>query len=329
MTEEYISIDAWMGIDNTSEPVVRSIPQKGNGIYFSEIDNIDIDDNFKPHRRKGYGDRLISGSTRSLWAAPSGKISLYADGTNFKKLGVDFSTIPPTVSTTTLITGVNPTERFTYVEVGNYVYFSTISIVGYIDTRVGTSSTFSTPTQAFKVKMVGGQILEYHYNRLYVANGVNQFYSDAVVLSQMDSRKNAIAHPSRITMMKSVVDGMYLSDSERVYFQAGTGPDNFVSREVLDVPAIEGMSESGFIKRRKASVKAVYFVTKKGVYVGYPEGIVVHQQEGKFAMDNLEIGCAIIKNGTYQQFLAVGRLKAGVGDSSGEFRMPTMTMSGS
>ena len=321
MPDQDLDIRIFYGTDNISEPVARSIRRQG-GIYFSEIDNVDIDDNYKPHRRDGYGNRLTQGAnTRSIWAAPSGKICLFASGTSFCKLETDNTS-------TTLITPINPTDTFSYVEVGNFVYFSSMSIVGYIDTRVGTSSSFSTPTQQFKVKMVGGQILEYHYNRLYAANDVNQFYSDARMLTQMDSRKNAIQHPGRITMMKSVIDGIYLSDSERVYFQAGREPSEFASRQVLDIPAIEGMSISSITKRRKASVKTVYFMTKKGVFEGFPEGVVVHKQEGRFALDNLDVGCAIIKSGTYQQYLGIGKMKVGTGGGSGDFRMPTETIEG-
>ena len=321
MPEQALEIKQWLGIDNTSDMMAVSIPRK-NGIYFYEIDNVDIDDSLKPHRRVGYSTRYTQGAnSRSLWASPTGKICLFASGTSFCKLNTDWTN-------DTLITPIDPTDEFAYVEVGNFVYFSTMSIVGYIDTRVGTTSVFPTPTQTFKTKMVGGQILEYHYNRLYAANRENQFYSDAAILTQMDTRKNAIAHPSRITMMKSVVDGIYLSDSERVYFQAGRTPDEFVSREVLDVPAIEGMSVSGFTRKRKVTTKTVYFMTDKGMFEGLPEGVLVQKQGGLFVMADLEKGCAILKNGTYQQYLGVGKMKAGTGGASGEFIEPTMTMEG-
>ncbi len=321
MPETFLDINQWLGIDNTSDMMAVSTPRKA-GIYFYEIDNVDIDDSFKPHRRVGYGTRYTQGAnSRSLWASPSGKICLFASGTSFCKLNTDWTN-------ETLITPIDPTDDFAYVEVGNFVYFSTMSIVGYIDTRVGTTSVFPTPTQTFKTTMVGGQILEYHYNRLYAANRENQFYSDAAILTQMDSRKNAIAHPSRITMMKSVVDGMYVSDSEKVYFQAGRTPEDFVSREVLDVPAIEGMSVSGFTKKRRVSVKTVYFMTEKGMFEGFPEGVVTQKQGGLFAMANLNRGCAILKNGSYQQYLGVGVMKSGTGGASGDFRMPKETMTG-
>ena len=322
MPDQALDISQFLGIDNTSDMMSVSVQRKG-GIYFYEIDNVDIDDNFKPHRRVGYGETPIVSCTsgRSLWASPSGKICLFVDGTNFKKLNTDDTS-------TTLITGVDPSDTFAYVEVGNFVYFSNMSIVGYIDTRIGTTSVFPTPTQNFKAKMIGGQILEYHYNRLYAVNQENVFHSDATILTQMDSRKNVIALPSRGTMFRSVVDGVYVSDKEKVYFWAGRGPDDFVSREVLDVPAIEGMSASATVKKRKASTKTVLFMTDKGLYEGYPEGIITPKQGGLFSMDNLDRGTVIIKSSKYQQYIGIGKYKSGTGGSSGEFIFIPAVMTG-
>jgi len=301
MPEHAFEVQSFLGIDNTSDPVSRSVQRKG-GIYFSEIDNVDIDDNGKPHRRVGYGGSLITGThIRSLWA--NDDICLFGDGTNFKRLDTD-DTIH------TLIENVDAIDPFAYVEVGNFVYFSNSSIVGYIDTRVGTTSSFSTPTETFKQTMVGGQVLEFYNSRLYAASGSDLYFSDPTVLTRMDTRKNAIAFPSRITMVKAVSDGIYVSDSDKVHFLAGRSPTEFISRIVSDIPAVEGMSVSGMVKKRKMVTKTVLWIGSNGCpYEGYPEGIVVTKQGGLFSMSDLESGTAIIKDGDYQQLITIGRLE--------------------
>ncbi len=301
MTEHSLEIDSFLGTDNTSDAISRSIQRKG-GIYFSEIDNVDIDDNGKPHRRVGYGDAVITGTNiRSLWA--NDKICLFADGINFKKLNTDNTP-------TTLISGVDSTDKFAYVDVGKIVYFSNSLIVGYVNTETGLSYPFTDPTETFKIKMVGGHILEFYNNRLYAANGFNLFFSDATVPTRMDSRKNAIAFPSRITMVKAVSGGMYVSDSNDIHFLLGRSPTEFVAKVVSDIPAIEGMSVSAMVKKRKIISKTVYWIGSNGCpYEGYSEGIVVTQQQGLFSMSDLESGIAIIKNGDYQQLVTIGRLK--------------------
>ena len=301
MPEHALEIQSFLGIDNTSDAVSRSVQRKG-GIYFSAMDNVDIDDNGKPHRRVGYGSAVVTGTKiRSLWA--NDDICLYAKGTIFYKLNTDNSS-------TELVTGVDPDDTFAYVEVGNFVYFSNSSIVGYIDTRVGTASSFSTPTETFKEKMVGGQVLEFYNSRLYAAHGSNLYFSDPTIPTRMDNRKNAIAFPTRIKMVKAVSDGIYVSDSDKIHFLSGRSPTEFVSRIVSDIPAVEGMSVSGMVKKRKMITKSVYWIGSNGCpYEGYSEGIVVAKQEGLFALSDLESGTAIIKSGTYQQLITIGRLE--------------------
>lgn len=319
MPEQMYDIKGFPGIDNTSDMMSVSTKRK-EGIYMYEIDNVDIDDNLKAHRRDGYGSVVTTGtSIRSLWA--SDRICLFMDGGSLKRLNLN-NTV------TTLLSGFNVDDTVAYVEVGNNVYFSSTNLVGYIDTRVGTTTAFPDPAQTFKTRMVGGQILEYHYNRLYAANANNLFFSDPTILTRMDQRKNAMAFPSRITMLKAVLDGMYVSDSERVYFMAGRAPSDFVSREVLDVPAIEGMSVSTLIRKNKNPLKTVYFLTKKGMYAGYPEGILIPQQNGLFNISDIERGTAIIKDNGYQQYVGIGSIKAAVGNLTGDFNLPVFTATG-
>lgn len=297
MSEHFLNIKAFLGIDNTSDLASVSLPRKA-GIYFYKIDNVDIDDNGKPHRRDGFGDAVYNGSSiRSLWA--NDKICLFADGTHLK-------TLNSYNIATNLIDGINATDTFCYVEHGSLVYFSSSSIIGYINADLGISYPFPDPAQTFKVKMVGGQILEFYNSRLYAANGCNLFFSDATVPTRMDNRKNAIAFPSRITMMKAVNDGIYISDSKGIYFEAGRDVSEFVERKVADVPAIEGMSVTVGVKG-KTIKKAVYWMTEKGIYAGYDEGVVMAQQKGLFSVSGLVSGTAIIRDGTYRQLLMVGK----------------------
>ena len=300
MSEHFLNIKTFLGIDSTSDLASVSVQRK-TGVYFYEIDNVDIDDAGKPHRRDGYESEIYSGnSIRSLWA--NDKICLFVDGTNFKTLNsYDIAT--------NLISGINATDTFCYVEHGTLVYFASSSIIGYINTDLGISYPFPEPDQTYKAKMVGGQILEFYNSRLLAANGSNLFFSDATVPTRMDNRKNAIAFPSRITMVKAVDDGVYVSDSKGVYFEAGRDVSEFAERKVLDIPAIEGMSVATKLsgKITKTKKRAVYWMTEKGVYAGYNEGLVVPQQGGLFNIDGLKSGTAIIKDGTYQQLFMIGK----------------------
>lgn len=336
MSEHYFKVKAVLGIDNTSDLASVSIQHKGGGIFFREIDNVDIDDAGKPHRRPGYGSSIYIGAyVRSIWA--NDDIFLFPDGTTFNKLNDDGTIIA-------LITDVDATDPFCFVEHGGIVYFSNNSIVGYIDVKTGLPYPFPTPSLPpirtmdkgevvmidnpalkFKIKMVGGHILEWYNSRLLAANGANLFFSDSTVPTMMDRRKNALAFKGRLTMVKAVDSGIYVGDSEAVYYEHGTDMSSVTEFRKLDIPAIEGMSVVAPV-RGKTTKKTAYWMTEKGLYAGYNDGIVKPMQEGLFNLIGLESGTAIVKDGSYEQLIMVGKFKVGYGGSTGAFRFPVSTI---
>jgi len=298
MSEHFFEIRAFLGTDNTSDLAVIGLPKKA-GMFFFKLDNVDIDDAWKLHRRKGYGSSIYSGTKiRSMWG--NEKIMLFADGTTLKYMdGYNIAH--------DLITDITADEKFSYAELGYLVFFASPLSVGYINANTATAYPFPDPTEKFKFKMVGGQCIEYYNSRIYTGLGNNLFFSDATVVTRMDGRKNAIAFPSRITMLKAVNTGLYISDSEKVYFLKGRDPiTEFIQLNVLDVPAIEGMSVANKVKG-KITKKIVYWMTKKGPYAGYDDGIVFPQQKGLYNLDGLISGSAILKDGNYQQLVMVGQ----------------------
>ncbi|RPI50465.1 MAG: hypothetical protein EHM49_08530 [Deltaproteobacteria bacterium] len=320
MVEPSHKIRSILGIDNTSDPTRIGL-RRGGGIFLTEADNVDIDDEGMPHRRKGYEDLLLSGDIHSLWSDGK-KLGLFVQGTEFKKLNTDHTA-------TTLITDIDPTDQMCYVAVNNIVYFSNSSIIGYI--RDGQPYPFPNPHQTFKQGMVGGHILEYYNNRLYAAYGNTIYFSDATVLTRMDKRKNAIPFSDRITMMKAVLNGIFVSAGDHISFMEGGDPFQFTYRDVSNVPAIERTAitvEEENIGRGEKG-KAVYWLTELGVYRGLPGGMITQMQDGLFSIRDIDAGMAVLRDDNgYQQYLAIVPLKPGVGGASGEFRVPNPVVTG-
>lgn len=305
------------GIDNTSDPTTLQLDRYG-GLYAREIINTDIDDDGKPHRRGGTSS-VFGSAAHSLWS--NGKICLFVTGTTLKKLNSDYTS-------TTLISDIDTNDRMCYVSYADIkIFFSNMSIVGYVDTTDELPYTFPDPGQEFKIRMVGGQVLEIYNNRLYAANDRNLFFSDPAAMMQMDGRRNAIALPEIITMVKAVSDGIYVSTNKFVYFYGGDSPWAMKEIRVSDSPAILGMSVSvdGDNIGRGVLGKTAYWMTEDGPFKGYPGGNVIQLQDGRFGVENIEVGTAISSylNG-YWQFLSVGQFKAGFGGGSGEFTIPIL-----
>jgi len=320
MAQPLIRFKKILGIDNTSDLTSDRI--KGQGIFLYECDNVDIDDEGKPHRRTGDGELVVSGSGKhSGWS--DGQIFLYVDGTSFKSF-----------PNTTLITDVDPTDRMAYVRGPNQIFFANGSIIGYVNVSDGLPYPFPNPNQAFKIRMIGGQALEIYNSRLYSANGSNLFFSDATVLTCMDKRRNAIAFSTRITMVKAVLDGMYIGTPDAVYFMKGSDPiTNFVQVKITDNGVVEGtaIAVDDDDIGRGITGRVAYWLSKTGtVYRGLPGGIVYECQGSRFFMDNLDAGSSILMyDHGYYQYLAVCPLVPGIGGISGSLRIPRIQTTGS
>jgi len=343
MTEYLIRFKKILGIDNTSNLFSDRI--KGNGIFLYECDNIDIDDENKPHRREGDEELVVSGSDKhSIWS--NGDIFLYVDGTTLKKLSTDHAP-------ETLITDIDPTDRMCYVDVNGTAYFSNGSIIGYVFDGLpypfpepslptirlkvnGNIVMMQNPALSFKIKMIGGQCLEFYNSRLYAANGHNLMYSDAAILTQMDKRRNVIAFPDRITMVKAVLDGIYVGTKNAVFFQKGSDPNtDFTQMQVSGdgEGATEGTSiiiKDDDIGRGVTGRVAYWLSSMTGsVYRGLPGGLVIQCQKGLFATEDLDTGTAILKyDHGYQQYLAVCPLIPGMGGATGEVKITKTSAEG-
>ena len=319
MAESFAKIEKFLGIDNTSDPTRVGL-KRGGGIFLTEADNVDIDDEGMAHRRGGYAQLFLSGAVHSWWS--DGKTGLFVQGTDFKKLNADYTA-------TILITDVDPTDRMTYVKVNDIIYFSNSSIVGYV--KDGSSYPFPDPNQTFKQRMFGGNLLEYYNSRLYAAFGDTIYFSDATVLTRMDKRKNAIPFPGRITMMKAVLNGIFVSAGDKISFMEGGDPFQFTFAPVLDIPAIEGtaITVEGEEIGRGLKGKAVFWLTELGVYRGLPGGVVTQMQGGLFSIEDIDAGMAVLKDDHgYQQYLAICPMVPGVGGSEGDVRMPRVAVVG-
>lgn len=320
MPEPSIRIKVFKGIDNLSDNI--TLNPRAQSIYLREADNLNIDDDGKLHRRDGHEETPIfsSPNVHSFWS--DGTISLFVDGTILKRLNTDYST-------SVLVEGVDPTDRMCYLSINGIVYFSNRSIIGYIVD--GLPYPFAAPEQTFKIKMIGGQALEFYNSRLYAANDKNLFFSDATVPTRMDKRKNAIAFPDYIPMVKSVLDGIYVGQANSIYFIKGSDPfSDFVQDKVYDTGVIEGtataMDDDDIGRGMKGRV-AYWIGTDGAVYKGLPSGVVIQCQEGLFEMKDLDIGTAVFKDDHgYTQYVAICSMKAGIGGASGEARVPRPTI---
>lgn len=262
MTEPFLDFRNCLGIDNVT-PVNKLTPTK-KGFFVQKAENVDINDDGELLRRQGFVNSY-GGNTHSIWANEDSDLVLFVEDGTLKKWNADMSS--------TILLHYVGDSRMEYVEVNKIVYFSNEQVVGFI--KNGEVNPFSTPTEKFKIKMKGGQAIEYFKARLYAAKDNVIRYSDVLDLTRMDERSDFIQMEDRVTMIKGVDSpqgsGLYVGTRKKVYFMLGDDPveGKFVNVKVLDCGAIEGSA----IKLiddwgRGVEEQAVVFGTPFGVYVG-------------------------------------------------------------
>jgi len=315
MAEPWMDFRNFLGVHNLIGDPWR-IPVGKGGAYLEVCENIDIDDEKMIHRRKGF-DPVLSGNVHSLWS--NGKYCFFCEGTNLKRLFEDYST-------ETLLSILKLDERVNYVDGDGTIFFSSRSIVGYLEE--GKAYAFPNPNLKFKNRMVGGHLIEYYNSRLYAAQGVKVFFSDATHPMRMDMRKNFLEFGGWITMLKAVKDGLYIGAGDDVFFLLGDDPfaeGGFLYDRVTDSKVIEGsaITVEGEDIGPGLLGRTVIWATEDGIYVGATSGQVKEVTKGAYGVKDGEKATALYKfDRGFGQYLCLYELVEGAGGGELNLTMP-------
>ena len=281
-------------------PPLESI--RPNGILLSEAKNVDINDAFKPQRRDGFSLKL-SGSYRSLWANNS--IILAVDSGNLIRI------IPGDTYTKQILRANVGDYNMDFVEVGysEYVYYSNGVVIGYIKNFISNELPVATIT--YKKVMPPGHLIELFRGRLYVVVGNLVIYSDGANYNHYDIRedKSFFQFSDRLTMFRSVLDGIWVSDGRIIMFLDGLSPLKMVRKTVADYGAVEGSA----VKISGKTVGGVFYdnavifraIRGKGICIGSNSGQFVNLTEDRIITEDAQIGTAIIREGEINQYLSI------------------------
>jgi len=123
--------------------------------------------------------------------------------------------------------------------------------------------------------MVPGHLIEYFNGRLLVAWDNEIWFSDPMALMRTDKRRNFKQLPSRITLLSSVEDGIYVSDLEGTYFMGGGDPGEAILIDKADYPAIPHTAQkidAARIGGLSFSGPAVLWASRMGICMGGNQG---------------------------------------------------------
>jgi hypothetical protein len=271
----------FLGIDNTVEDPSRIPP--GEESFLTEGLNIDIDDTKMPHRRGGYGEPVYRASRIHSLFSYSGVV-LFVQGTDLKKLMADYSA--------SVVRSAVGEARMSYVGVQERIYYTNSSVIAYV--KDGVSYEFPEPNQTFKSRMKAGQLIEWFNGRLYVARGGVLWYSGPMYPGVTDERRNFKNLGGYITMLRAVLDGLYVSNEKKTFFLPGSDPGEMSLQEVSDEPAIFGTDvkvDGSAVGRNVQPGPVVLWLSESGISVGLPGG-KVFSPNGHYAPPVLYPGAA-------------------------------------
>jgi hypothetical protein len=255
-------IKAFRGKNNVADPT-RILPSEGAS-YLSEALNVDIDNEFMLHRRKGYGEPVYPArSVHSLYSHAG--TCLFVQGSDLKRLRPDYSS-------QILREGVGD-ARMSYAGFQDRIYYTNSSVIGYV--KDGLSHTFPEPNQTFKSRMKPGQLIEWFNGRLYVGRGGILWFSDPVSPGQTDERRNFKNLGGYISMLRAVRDGMFISNGRATYFLSGLDPQEFSMVKVDDetaIPGTDAILDGGLVGDGEVAGRVILWLSPGGICLGAAEG---------------------------------------------------------
>jgi hypothetical protein len=313
----------FLGVYSTGDSY--DLPTAEGAVTLVTATNIDINKRFKIKARAGRAKKL-TGDYANLWSNNS---AIFATkGADLYTLTLDSSDLSMAEVLAQQNVGVGVMN---YEGIGGLVYLTNnISIYAYEDGVI--RSLRSTDVQ-FRKTMPPGYLLELHRGRMFIAktietfgddgSGVSEYKRSQEILMQSeagdyeryDTRddKSWQSFPSKLTMIKSVGDGLFVS-ADKTYFLAGgrlgldaggLRDDSIRVTKVDDYPAIVGTPK----KIRGAMIggeyydNAVLWETELGICVGSSGGKFKYLTEGRKDKSTANSGASYIKQGEINQYV--------------------------
>ena len=187
--------------------------------------NVEIDNTYRISSRPGYTKTKTGSNIHSMWS--DGEACFYVDGATLYQLNTDYTAIA-------LRSNLTLNARMSYAVNNDRYYFTNEYQIGYA--KNGAAYGLMDPSRQFKLPLPAGQCIEYFMGCLFVAVNKILYISDPLS-DYYDTRTGYKPFAERITMVRAVDDGLYVSD-DRIWFIKGKGNDDFDRIEVYPQRAI-------------------------------------------------------------------------------------------
>lgn len=284
-----------LGINNKVDPTrIKYDPKTGVQELASAV-NVDIDSTGRIGRRKGYTLKLAKAS-HSLFSC--GSYCLFVSGDALCVLEADY--------TWSAIRNVTVGAAMRYVRVGTDIYYLNGYERGIVKDKVSyswvatdyvgptTLRTFSDPPT--------GHLLELYHGVMLIGKGNVLWHSEPYAYSWFDFARNYIDFSDRLTMIKAVQNGAFVSTEKETFFHKGGTVKEFIQGKVADYPAIEGTEvEVNASRIGEGSITgiAAMWASEEGICFGGPDGSFRNFTERRLTYPAARYGAGLYKDGKY------------------------------
>jgi len=284
-----------IGINSKVDPArIKYDPETGIEELAAGV-NIDISSSKRVGRRKGYTLRLAK-AAHSLFSC--GEYCLFASGNALCVLEPDY--------TWSAIRNVTVGARVSYAKIGTDIYYANGYEKGIVRDRVSygwTAASYVGPatTKVFSDPPVG-HLLEVYNGVMLIAQDNVIWYSESFAPSWFDLAKNYVQLGERLTMMKAVQGGIYVSTEKETFAYRGETVKELRQTKVADYPAIEGTAVTASASRiGDGSVTgiAALWASTKGICFGGPDGNFRNLTERRLDYPFARYGAGLFRDGKY------------------------------
>ncbi len=266
-----------IGLNTVLTPQRIPYDSESGVMALSAAVNVVVDDSGRITSRDGYAE-----VDDQPWH------SLFCDGGEC--VGVrdgDLCVIAEDLSHAVIRSGLN--SRVSYAQVNTDIYYTSPDGFGivrdgqHVDWVAG--AYVGPETDKSLVGPFAANHIAFHAGRMWLALDNFIAFSEPFAWSWFDLHGGTIPLSSRVTMMKPVLGGMYISTDRRTFFLSGSNPEEFTLSMVADYPAIEWSVATEYVDGMEVGLEepgfCAFWASTKGACLGTARGTVINLTRDK------------------------------------------------
>lgn len=289
------------GLNTKVDPARLKYDPESGISDLAEAINVFIDDTGRIRRRRGQTATAITDAAHSLFA--SGDDCLFVSDGDLCRLTAGFAS--------SLVRSNVGDARMYYVEVNDETFYAngiTNGVYSNGTSQAWAASEYIGPTtqRVLNAPPVGTH-LAYHAGRILIAQDNVVWMTRPFDFYHVDALRGFVMFPSKVLMIRSVMDGFWVGTRRHVHWVSGTNPDEFSQQVKASYAVVEGTDvevEAELVDGASEPLStqqgpAAIVTTTKGIcYLGQG-GRLVNLTRDRLDLPTTITGSAVFKDGEY------------------------------